>query len=391
MAEGASEREPTAINFAFNSALDVLTRRDIEARPLLNRAGLSDEHIGNSPRRVSAAAQARFLEYAAEALGDGALGLHLAEAGDPRTIGLVFYVGSAAKNLGEAMALLTRFVCIADESARLKLVRQPDGVALEFNFVGLSRHLLRQQSEYALAMAIKAIRLASGREVRPARVRIAHVRSIGLRDFIRFFGCPIEFNAPRDQLAFSNEALALPLVTADPQLLLTLRPICEAAASAPAKTRASLRASVESEVQRLLPQGQAHIETIAKALGLSARTLSRKLAAEGSAFAEIMDQLRHTLALQYLKEPELPLAQTAWLLGYGNSTSFTHAFRRWTGRSPSAVRNEGRAPLTGRSQPPKRVRRQWMSMEEAVGRGGRATRTPRRNPRAAAKRSAHPS
>ena len=92
MAEGASEREPTAINFAFNSALDVLTRRDIEARPLLNRAGLSDEHIGDSPRRVSAAAQARFLEYAAEALGDGALGLHLAEAGvdgglDPRLFG----------------------------------------------------------------------------------------------------------------------------------------------------------------------------------------------------------------------------------------------------------------------------------------------------------------
>ena len=344
MAKGASGREPTAINFAINSAVAVLKRRDIEARPLLNRAGMSDEHVGDPPRRVSAVAQARFLEYAAEALGDDALGLHLAEAGDPRTIGLAFYVGSAARNLGEAMELLARFVCIADESACLKLVRQPDGVALEFKFVGLSRHLLRQQSEYALAMAIKAIRLASGQEVRPARVRIAHVRSIGLRDFVRFFGCPIEFNAPRDQLTFASEALALPLVTADPQLLLALHPICEAA-TAFANTRASLRASVEDEVQRLLPKGQANIETTAKALGLSARTLSRKLAAEGSAFAKIMDQLRHTLALQYLKEPELPLAQTAWLLGYGDSTSFTHAFKRWTGRSPSAVRKEGRAPL----------------------------------------------
>ena len=95
-----------------------------------------------------------------------------------------------------------------------------------------------------------------------------------------------------------------------------------------------MRASVESEVQRLLPQGQANVETIAKALGLSTRTLSRNLAAEGSAFTEIMDQLRHTLALKYLKEPNLPLAQIAWLLGYEAPSSFTHAFRRWVGRRP---------------------------------------------------------
>ena len=272
------------------------------------------------------------------------MGLHLAAEGDPRTIGLVFYLGSAAKNLGEAMALMTRYVGIADESARLQLVRQPDGVALEFDFVGLSRHLLRQQSEFALAMAIKAIRLASGRQVRPIRVRFAHLRTKGLQDFVRFFGSPVEFNAPCDQLAFSNEALALPLVTADPQLLLTLRPICEAAPGAPGAMAGSLRASVESEAQRLLPQGQANIETIAKALALSARTLSRNLAVEGLTFTEIIDQLRHTLALQYLKEPNLPLAQIAWLLGYGNATSFSHAFRRWAGRPPSAVRNEGRNP-----------------------------------------------
>ena len=123
-------------------------------------------------------------------------------------------------------------------------------------------------------------------------------------------------------------------------MLLTLRPICEAEAGAPKKRAGFLRASVESVVQRLLPQGHANIKTVAKALGLSARTLSRYLAAEGSAFTEIVDELRHTLALQYLKEPNLPLAQIAWLLGYGTATSFTHAFRRWAGRPPSAVRSE---------------------------------------------------
>ena len=340
--EGEARLGPMAIGFAINPALARLKRAGIEARPLLIRAGLSEEDTGDSLRRVPAAAQARFLECAAEALGDGALGLHLAAEGDPRTIGLVFYLGAAAKTLGEAMELMTRYVSIADESARLNLALQPDGVALEYKFAGLSRHLLRQQSEFASAMAIRAIRFATSQQVRPVRVRFAHVRTSDLMDFVRFFGCPVEFNAPSDHLAFSRETLALPLVTADPRLLLTLRPICEAEVGGPNKKGGSLRASVESEVQRLLPQGQANIETVAKALGVSPRTLSRNLAAEGSTFTDIMDQLRHTLALEYLKEPNLLLAQIAWLLGYEESTSFTHAFRRWAGRPPSAVRNEDR-------------------------------------------------
>ena len=341
--EDAAPLGPMAIGFAINPALALLMRAGIEARPLLIRAGLSEEHtVDFSLRRVPAAAQARFLEYAAEALGDSALGLHLAAAGDPRAIGLIFYVAAAAKTLGEAMELMTRYVSIADECARLNLASRPDGVALEYKFVGLSRHLLTQQSEFALAMAIKAIRCASGREIRPVRVRFAHVRTSDLKDFVRFFGCPVEFNAPSDHLAFSRETLALPLISADPQLLRILRPICEAEAGAAKERAASLRASVESEVHRLLPQGHANIETVAKSLGLSTRTLSRNLAAEGSAFTEIVDELRHTLALRYLKESNLPLAQIAWLLGYGTATSFTHAFRRWAGRPPSTVRSERR-------------------------------------------------
>jgi AraC-like DNA-binding protein len=69
-------------------------------------------------------------------------------------------------------------------------------------------------------------------------------------------------------------------------------------------------------------------------------TLSRRLSEEGTSFADVVDQLRQSLALRYLKEPGLTLAQIAWLLGYERPIAFTHAFKRWTGRSPSVVRNE---------------------------------------------------
>jgi AraC-like DNA-binding protein len=106
----------------------------------------------------------------------------------------------------------------------------------------------------------------------------------------------------------------------------------------------TLRALVENEVPRLPPHGKAKKPNVAQTLGLSERALTRKLADEGASCEQVVEQLRRSLALEYVKEGGLSLSQIAWLLGYGGSTSFNHAFRRWTGRSPSEARNEKRLP-----------------------------------------------
>lgn len=111
-----------------------------------------------------------------------------------------------------------------------------------------------------------------------------------------------------------------------------------------ATTKGTLRAAVENEVEKLLPSGKAKKHNISKALALSARTLSRRLADEGTSYEEVVDQLRRTLALQYLKDRGMSTSQISFLLGYEGSTSFNHAFKRWTGRSPFVVRNEKPLP-----------------------------------------------
>jgi AraC-like DNA-binding protein len=123
-------------------------------------------------------------------------------------------------------------------------------------------------------------------------------------------------------------------------LLETLQPICDEAAKERGTAIASLRAAVENEAQKLLPHGNAKRHRIAKSLGQSERTLTRRLADEGTTYEQVLDQLRQSLALQYIKEQGVSLSQIAWLLGYEGATSFTHAFKRWTGRSPSVARNE---------------------------------------------------
>jgi AraC-like DNA-binding protein len=94
----------------------------------------------------------------------------------------------------------------------------------------------------------------------------------------------------------------------------------------------------------LLPHGQAQRGHVAKRLAMSTRTLARRLADEGTTFEDVIDELRRSLAMQYIKTPSLSLSQMAWLLGYEGSASFNHAFRRWTGAPPSAARVETLLP-----------------------------------------------
>jgi AraC-like DNA-binding protein len=95
---------------------------------------------------------------------------------------------------------------------------------------------------------------------------------------------------------------------------------------------------VEHAISHLLPHGKATLSKAARELGMSARTLSRKLHSEGMKFAELREELRGALARRYLKERELPITEIAWLLGYREISSFTHAFKRWTGMTPRDFR-----------------------------------------------------
>jgi AraC-like DNA-binding protein len=136
----------------------------------------------------------------------------------------------------------------------------------------------------------------------------------------------------------------VPLITEDVRLLDVLRPICDEAAKQRETAPGSLRALVENEAQRLLPHGGAQRHVVARKLAMSTRTLARRLASQGTSFEEVVDELRRTLALQYMKTPGISLSQVAWLLGYEGATSFNHAFKRWTGRPPSAARVERLLP-----------------------------------------------
>ena len=316
---GRSRAQPKATGFAAQCAIAALGAQDVAAPILLRRAGLAEYNFDDPRLRLPAACEGVFLECAAEATRDPLFGLHLAQRANPRGLGLAFYIASAAKDLGGALALLGRYLRIVNESLRLDLFPRPNGVVIDFDFAGISKQSMqsmKQNTEFWMGLTIIACRQVTGRDVRPLGVAYARGRSADRREIERFYGCPVEFDAPCDRLAFLNEALGLPLITADPHLLELLRPICEEATPACNDHAGGLRTAVEKEVQRLLPYGEAKAATVAKALAVSGRTLSRRLADEGTSFIDVLEQLRRILALQYLNEPGFTLAQISWLLGY---------------------------------------------------------------------------
>ena len=99
-----------------------------------------------------------------------------------------------------------------------------------------------------------------------------------------------------------------------------------------------LQGIVENQLVSALASGRVQAAEIANQLGMSVRSLRRQLAEEGTSFGEILDRVRQRLAHRYLEDERVSLQQAAWLLGYSEIAAFNHAFKRWTGTSPSRAR-----------------------------------------------------
>jgi AraC-like DNA-binding protein len=105
-----------------------------------------------------------------------------------------------------------------------------------------------------------------------------------------------------------------------------------------ASRKAGFRRQVEAAVEPLLASGDANIDRVARELGLSRQTIYRRLKGEGVTFEQLLDELRHRLALKLLRDQHMPVKQAAWRLGFSDPAAFSRAFKRWTGTAPSLAR-----------------------------------------------------
>ena len=303
----------------------------IDTQALLSKANLSPQHIENTGLKLRVSDQITFLYLVANALRDDLFGFHLAQGPDLREFSFLYYVAASSETLGHALQKVARYTAIANEGVSLTYF---DGknVSVSFHYVGVGRHLDQHQIEFFMTWLIRLCRQLTGIRLVPTRVRFAHRRGAQCPELFKFFGGDVKFTGAVDEVAFAPNVESMPVVSADSYLNKLLIAYCEEALGRRHTSRQpSFRSRVENAVVPLLPHGDAKLSAIASRLGLSQRTFARRLAAEGLSFSDVLESLKVDLARRYLADKDLSISQVAWLLGYQEASSLTHAFRRWTG------------------------------------------------------------
>jgi AraC-like DNA-binding protein len=332
---------PTAVGLATRLAGLRLERENIDASSLLRRAGLSGVALTQG-ERISVKSQIEFLEFAAEAVEDEYLGLSLASEFDLREMGMYYYVAASSRVLGDAMRRLQRYARAGNEALVVN-IETDDCCRIRLAYSGVPRHLDRHQMEFFALSFVRLCRQLTGANILASQASFVHHRSGELRRIRDLLGCEVRFDAPADELSFDRGLADRPLAAHDPFLNRLMVEACEDAIAARTTSRGEFRIIVENTAAPLLPHAEASMRKVAAALGLGERTFARRLAAEGLNFWSILDEMRHDLALRYLREPGLQISQIAWLLGFQQPSAFSHACRRWTGESPSELRRKAAA------------------------------------------------
>jgi len=329
--ESGTNRLPTATGAITRLAYAQAKSAGVAVDALLKKVDLTLRQIKDPRASIKVRDQIRFLNLVADALSDDLLGFHLAKLSDLREVGLLYYVLASSATLIEALQRGARYCALVNEGISQTCI-DDKSVGISFHYIGVSRHLDRHQIEYWMTGMVRMCQQLTGLRVLPDRVRLSHRRAPSA-EFAEFFGDNIEFGADSDELTFSNSIRQSPVVSSDLYLNKLLISYCEEAMAHRSKKRDSFRSSVENAIVPLLPHGKARADKIARQLGVSERTFARQLSLEGLTFSKLLQSLRSDLAKRYLDDGHLTISQIAWLLGYREVGAFSHAFKRWTGKT----------------------------------------------------------
>lgn len=315
---------------------DLLREAGIEALPLLRRNGFKLADFDDPEGRVDFFRAARLVDDAARATGHGDFGLRIGQRFELADFGLLATLMGAAPTVGDAIASLQRWFHLHDRGAVPVLRDAGDGLA------GLGYALLRHDTpgadqvlDIAVVIAWRLLAALCGPGWRAVQVNLAHGAAPHAPAYRRCFGAPLQFDAAHSEVLFERGWLAAPVAGADAARLAAMR---EFAAQADAGRLRSVGERARSAAQLLALQGQLGEGALAAALGLSRRTLRRRLGAEGTSVRATVGLARFEWACQLLRQTRLPVADIAAALHYADATAFARAFKLWAGMPPSRWR-----------------------------------------------------
>jgi AraC-like DNA-binding protein len=322
-------------------AADALAAMGADVGALLAAVGVERASLEDVDGRVPVSVDLTLWAEAQRLSGDDCFGLHAAEMVRPGSFDVLGYTLHASPTLGGAFERLVRFNRLLHDVADLRLTLR--GAQARLSFQLLPDGTPRQQAEFSLAVFLLFSRYATGVDVVPRAVEFSHAAPADTSEHRRIFRGPLFFSRPVTALVLPRTVLDRPLLQADPGLCAVLeRQLSELLARLPAGE--SLLDRIRRQIAAELCGGDPSVEAVARRMYVSTRTLHRRLREAGTSYRLTLDGLRQDLAVRYLAEDRMSIAEAAYLLGFSEASAFHRSFKRWTGRTPAEYRRASRGP-----------------------------------------------
>lgn len=319
---------------------ELVTELGGDSEAILAAVGLSPRDAGRFDRFIPLLGAVEAVELAADVTGVPDFGRRLAARRGIETIGAVGLAARSVGTLGEALGIFVRYISAHSPGLRVQLTPTDDGLS---SFVGFAIVLdppprQRQAVEVLLGAALQIMRALVGDDYAPRSVHLPHTALTSPTSYVRDFGCSARFAQPEAGFTLSQNDFRRRLFPpgsgfhdAD-EILAALVPGPDP----------SLPESVTSLVRALLVSGTLSIDTVAAHLHLHPRALQRRLAAEGTTYAALVDKVRRHDAERYLRDTDIDIEHLSEKLGYSEQSVLTRSCHRWFGCAPTAYRRQWR-------------------------------------------------
>lgn len=333
---------PTVSVRALSWLVEFARRQGADVEALLPTRRLRALDLSDEDGRISATSLLGFWGRAVALTEDPALALHAAEAIDESSFGVLSYLAVTSANWHDSFERVCRYQKLLDASSRYELRRDGDVSTYRVSTLAPGadrRHLV----EFSVATSFCYSQRFVAASWTPREVFFAHAPPPDTAEHERIFGVPVRFGARHNGFSFDAALLQRPMKRAEAGLSATLERLAEQLA-ARVPTSDDIVAQATTELSRALVGGDPGLAPLALALGMTPRTLQRRLREHETSHKLLLDEVRHQRARDLLMAGELSISEVGFLLGFSEAAAFSRAFKRWSGQTPGAFRVDATSP-----------------------------------------------
>ncbi|MFK7922225.1 MAG: AraC family transcriptional regulator [Bacteroidia bacterium] len=314
--------------------------RGADASTICNQAGWQIAELESDSQIEAPYEKLELLWRSAASLtNDPLLGLHMGEFYGLTGMEVVGNILQNSPTIGAGIVNANQYLNLVTHTFQISAQAQTDTVEMVFRINPDCRiytpFAVWQTLDTGMVIVSKAMRSLSMGRMTPKEVFLQRSELADLSEYERIFQCPITLGCEETKIVLSPNLWNDPIMVADQRLLALL---IEHAQSQQYQLGQgpSLKRTVKESLLNHSESTPPDLDQVAAMLHMSARSLQRKLKAEGTSFRALLDEIRQERALYYLRH-EIPIKEVAFRLGFQEVSAFTHAFKRWTGKTPGEV------------------------------------------------------